>query len=277
MGNDGGTIARRQDILSLHSYGKQGKEANQIADDNENSILTTCALSSLPLFNPESPQIVGDYKGKLYLKEQALEYILKQKTAGSESSDKTTTTSRFSHIRSLNDIVDVHINWKVTPENTSPSIECPVSKELKNNKTVYAFLRPCGCVLSYKFLEGIMKYLEEQDPKSDVSLKERDCPNCGKGFCFKYDVVIMNPLDIDKYNEFNENSLSYLQNNLNLTHSKRPKKSKKKRRELRLDIYNSAPREKKRSTDVSSSTNSSERKRTSDVNNSTNSSKKVKT
>lgn len=232
MGNDGGTIAKRQDILSLHSYGRYGaNEKIQIADDNESSILTTCALSSLPLYGPEEPPVVSDFKGKLYLKEKALEYIIKRKSSNNEKACERKNPSPFSHIRSMNDLVDLHIRWKTTSESSSPSIECPISKELKNSNTVYAYLRPCGCVLSFKILEAFMKYFGEKTIKSDSILTERDCPNCGKMFCFKYDVVILNPLDVVQHKEFNERSLNYLQESMQLTHSKRPRKIKKKRKD----------------------------------------------
>ena len=66
MGNDGGTIAKRQDILSLHSYGKHGENDRiQIAHDDECSDLTTCALSSTPLYVPTTLIILSDYKVKL--------------------------------------------------------------------------------------------------------------------------------------------------------------------------------------------------------------------
>lgn len=264
MGNDGGTIASRQDILSLHSYGKNCRnEKKEIADDDESSILTTCALSSLPLFSPEQPPVVSDYKGKLYLKEKTLEYIIKQKTKDNDFSDKNVAknnkSSPFSHIRSMNDIVDIHIKWRTDTDSANPSIECPISKELKNSNTVYAYLRPCGCVLSFKFLEGFTKYFEKSNNKPDDALGEMECPNCGKMFCFKYDVVILNPLDIAQYTEFNERSLKFLQDNLLLTHSKNPKKNKKKRKDRPQTEHDSTSYSKKRISDVNSTTNSTKK------------------
>lgn len=235
MGNDGGTIAKRQDILSLHSYGKNGEnEKVQIADDDENSDLTKCALSSSLLYGPEDPVIVGDYKGKLYDKLEVLKYMLKQKSNNNDFIDTkgnevTDISSPFSHLRSLRDIIDVHVNWKLNSAGLRPTIECPVTKELNSN-TVYAYLRPCGCVLSFKILEGLDKYFSEKGNKSDNGMKDFDCPKCGEMFCFKYDVVILNPRDVKERTEFNKRSFNLLQD-LKLTHSKKPMKIKKKKKD----------------------------------------------
>ena len=247
MGNDGGTIARRQDILSLHSYGKFGENDKiQIADDdNECSDLTTCALSSTPLYGPLGLIIVSDYKGKLYDKSKVLKYMLEHESSKDDFVDIKSDVDKkmnspFNHLRSLRDIIDVHISWK---DNLGgiPSIQCPITKELNSNM-VYAYLRPCGCIISFKILEGLVKHLGEKD-KVDYLLKEVDCPNCGEIFCFKYDVVLLNPRDVPERTEFNERSFNYLQE-LKLTHSKKPMKNKKK---------NKKKKDKSKTDDASSS------------------------
>lgn len=230
MGNDGGTIAKRQDILSLHSYGKYGvNDKIQIADD-ESSDLTTCALSSTSLYGLIT---VSDYKGKLYDKSKVLKYMLERESSKDDFVDTKggvdkKMSSPFSHLRSLRDIIDVHISWKDNLYGAIPDIQCPITKELNSN-TVYAYLRPCGCIISFKVLEGLGKHFGEKDNKADSLLKEIDCPNCGEMFCFKYDVVLLNPRDVSERTEFNERSFNYLQE-LKLTHSKKPMKNKKKKK-----------------------------------------------
>lgn len=233
MGNDGGTIAKRQDILSLHSYGNPGKnKTGQVVDDNEESMLNTCALSSLPLYNSEEPPIVSDYKGKLYLKEKILEYIIGCKNRKNLTDLDSSRARTYNHIHSMNDLVDVHIQWRTNDEYNA-TIECPISKELRRNNTTYAYLRPCGCVLSFKFLDGFLKHIDEKNSKGDGhrASQEIECPNCGKLFCFKYDVVILNPSDNPHHREFNQKSLSHLEHDLLLTHSKKHKKEKKKKKD----------------------------------------------
>ena len=66
MGNDGGTIAKRQDLFSLH----KPKQKEALEDEQVN----VCAISYMPLSDP----VVGDYKGFLYRKDKLIEYILAQ-------------------------------------------------------------------------------------------------------------------------------------------------------------------------------------------------------
>lgn len=86
------------------------------------------------------------------------------------------------------------------------------------------------CIISFKILEGLVKHFGEKDNKSDSLQNEIDCPNCGEMFCFKYDVVLLNPRDVPERTEFNERSFNYLQE-LKLTHSKKPMKNKKKKKD----------------------------------------------
>lgn len=67
MGNDGGTIAKRQDLFSLH----KPKQKEALEDEQVN----VCAISYMPLSDP----VVGDYKGFLYRKDKLIEYILASK------------------------------------------------------------------------------------------------------------------------------------------------------------------------------------------------------
>ncbi|KAK6454110.1 Rtf2 RING-finger-domain-containing protein [Scheffersomyces xylosifermentans] len=213
MGNDGGTIAKRQDLLSMHAQ----KVVNHKADDNEASLLVSCSMSSQPLYSSKAQSpVVGDFKGRLYLKEKTLEYILNKKL-GKISDDE----DNFSHIKSMKDLVDVKISWIIN--DGVPSIECPVTKEQKSEKTTYAYLRTCGCVLSYKLLEDLAKHFKVVEEPIESA-----CPNCSTPFHFNYDIVIINPLKIEKYSAWNDKNYKYLQESLKLSHSKAPLKKKPK-------------------------------------------------
>lgn len=194
MGNDGGTIAKRKDILSLHG---QDKYADDTTQDKE-SIRVTCALSSLPLYHQP---IVSDYKGKLYLKEKILEYLIAKKK-----------TPALQHIKSLKDVVDLKVTWS---HGHRPAIQCPVTRELKV-RNVYGYLRPCGCVMSNLVLEELSK----MHPKKPV---ESGCPSCGTAFHFDYDRVILNQMADEEYATINEVNMRYVAL-LGMSHSKKKRK-----------------------------------------------------
>ena len=201
MGADGGTIATRLDILLNHTIKSQHNV--QRAEDKEENIIKMCHYSTLPLYNNDP--IVGDCKGKLYIKEHILKYILSTKK------DKGSIKPEFSHINLLKDILPVHISWTILDK--VPYIQCPVTKEIEKG---YSYLRTCGCLLSNKVLKEFKH--------------EGKCPNCNQLFKDD-DVVILDPLNKKEVTELNEKTMAHLQEQ-GLSHAKLPlKKSKKKKLE----------------------------------------------
>lgn len=225
MGNDGGTIAKRQDILSLHS---QNNKEQKHMDDDGPSHRNICFLSSLPLYGgkQEAGPVVGDYKGHLFLKEKLLEYIIWQRTGKLEKKIET-----MGHISSLNDVIDVNIKWEKTREKVR--MVCPITNELKTSSKL-AYLRSCGCLLSYKLLKEISK---KQTKSLQEMLKDNTqvvpknatipCPNCEAEFDPDVDIVILNPSNDEQIVAINMVSYKFLQSN-KLTHSKKSEKSKKR-------------------------------------------------
>lgn len=207
MGNEGGTIAKRQDLLLLHL--KDSISANQQTelDDKSSTILNTCTISSSPLndgTNPPDP-IVSDYKGKLYLKEKVLGYLLEQK-------QKPSGISSLAHIKSMSDLIELQISWA----KDEIAITCPIT----HSGGVYAYLRPCGCVMGYKFLQELSKHVKTEE-------EEQECPICEAKFNLAYDIVILNPNNDGRITEVNESSYKYLRDVLMLHHCKKPIKTKK--------------------------------------------------
>ncbi|KAI5954761.1 rtf2 [Candida theae] len=220
MGNDGGTIAKRQDILSLHNARSAHTAfAEDKGESKEQILLQSCALSGLPLY--ENNPIVGDFKGKLYIKEKILQYMLDCKL------DKLKRQLQFQHLKSLKDLQTVKITWDVI--NDIAHFQCPVTKEL-DYKASYSYLRPCGCVMSYKLLKELKKSLKSLKSRETSTHIEAHCPVCNHEFTFDYDLVIINPTDKSDFSEFNEENYEYLRTVLHLSHAKEPLKKKKKRK-----------------------------------------------
>jgi hypothetical protein len=196
MGNDGGTIAKRQDLLSL----RKPVQREALEDDQVN----VCAVSYMPLTDP----VVGDYKGFLYRKDKLIEYILGSKTLPDERKEE------LNHISSLNDVIDVKVTWK------NLQIVCPVTETVRTKKIPFAYLRPCGCLMAYKLLEKIRGQFRDLDLQTRPS---SSCPNCGRTFHFDYDVV--------KLGGSNEENHQYVTKVLREYHSGKKRKLKEKRKE----------------------------------------------
>ncbi|KAI5969126.1 rtf2 [Candida margitis] len=218
MGNDGGTIAKRQDILSLHNSKSTFTEfAEDKGENKEQILLQSCAFSGLPLY--KNNPVVGDFKGKLYIKEKILQYLLECKL------NKLNIQLQFQHLKSLKDLRTVKITWDII--NDIAHFQCPITKEL-DDKTSYSYLRPCGCVMSYKLLKELKRSLKTVEASDQI---EAHCPVCNKEFTFDYDLVIINPINKSEFDEFNEDNYKYLRNVLRLSHAKEPLKRKKKKSE----------------------------------------------
>lgn len=210
MGNDGGTIARGQDLRAV--YDSVGKADLLVLDDKEKALFNTCALLSLPLYvDGVGEKVVSDYHGKIYLKEKVLEALLEKKLG---------KPAKLDHINGLGDVIDLKIKW-----DDQGRIVCPVTGTSKSSHSNLAYLRPCGCVFSNKLLTESRKHFKipEDEPDSTTS----ECPLCGEPFTFNYDVVILNPHGSKEVESFNERNFIHLQL-LHMNHSKKSKKRKKK-------------------------------------------------
>lgn len=183
MGNDGGTIIKKIKVTNA--------AGTELGEDDEYTLLTTCALSGLELYNQP---IVSDYLGKLYLKEKVIEYLLEKK-------DLPT------HITTLKDVIDLKVTWKLV--DSKPHITCPITQLDKTKNSEYSYLRNCGCLVSYKLLKKI----------------STNCPNCDTPFT-KSDIVLVNPVNNKNYTLLNQSNYDQLISQ-GLTHSKKKKKRRK--------------------------------------------------
>lgn len=203
MGNDGGTIAKGQDLRAVYSAVKAGP---LVLDDREKSLFSTCSLSSLPLFvDGKGQKVVSDHQGQLYLKEKILEHLV-----------ATKSVPKHPHISGLADLVDLSIKWD------NGRMVCPVT----GSSTSMVYVRPCGCVFSNRLLSEVRKHFGVSD---DVDAAPSECPVCGAEFVLNYDVVMLNPGRDAELLEFNERNYKYLQLR-NLSHGKKRMKRKREGR-----------------------------------------------
>lgn len=178
MGNDGGTIAKRLDVLSLHSTLDAGSSKPVPVDQG------VCSLSALPL---RGEVVVGDARGRLYLKQKLLEHILDGKTTPNTPA-------------ALHDMVEVRLCW-------DGAIVCPVSSRHDH----LCYLRPCGCVVLHRLLQQLS------------ATGESACPRCSTAFAANLDIVLLDQTDdAAAHNELTLQRLAAM----GLHHSKRPRKRK---------------------------------------------------
>lgn len=197
MGNDGGTIAKRNDIVSLHSTSSPRKHAN--LRDIVTS-LTLCGLLGTHLHNVP---VVSDYKGRLYSKEKLLEALIARNTGKQEM------PRPVAHVSRINDVVDVVLSWS----GNNSVLVCPITGEERNVQLAYS--RACGCVLSHKLLGKFS------------ARGSGACPKCTTNYSLKTDIVLLNPADDAVVTETNLNTYRVIQEQ-SLYHNKKPMKRKRK-------------------------------------------------
>lgn len=193
MGNDGGTIAKPIDLLNLYKQDDKVDSARDSVVDNIQDRLTICKWTNKPL---QHELIMSDYKGSLFVKQNILHGLLNK---------NVDLTKQFSHIRTINDLVDVKATF------SDGQLICPITKSSQS----FCYLRPCGCILD----KGLIDKLN--------TVKVGNCPNCDQGFD-KYDIVLLNPLNDKDIANKNEASLNKL-HELGLHHNKKKQKVKKRK------------------------------------------------
>jgi len=194
MGNDGGSIPDRRDLV------KNKPKAEQ-ADKNNQTIAAWffCALSKRPLQEP----IVSCALGKLYNKDALLEYLL-DKTAYGDGA------KICGHIKSLKDVKTLRLTPNPARDSTNSLDEnpkrsqfvCPLTLKEMSGQLPFVYLATCGCVFSAAGLKAVSTSIPSSSSSgSDTPPKveegapgEKDlCPQCGKPFSRSDDVRTINP------------------------------------------------------------------------------------
>jgi len=185
MGNDGGSIPDRRDLVKNKPKAEQADKNNQIIAQ-----WLFCALSKRPLQEP----VVSCALGKLYNKDALLEYLLDKSTFGDGE-------DICGHVKSLKDVVTL----KLTPNPTTrdadssdphPSFACPLTMKPMSGLLPFVYLASCGCVFSAAGLRAIEgpSLAEAIAPGARKSTPEDSspCPQCTKPYT-KADVHTINP------------------------------------------------------------------------------------
>lgn len=142
MGNDGGSIPTRRELVKNAARAQNTSELKATQKEAQSHHWTYCPLSNRPLTAP----IVSDCAGTLYNKDAILEQLLPKDDDLPASIIKEKEDILQGRVKGLRDVVEV--KFTVTKEVKEEKRICPItSKELgPNTKSVY--LVPCGHAFS---------------------------------------------------------------------------------------------------------------------------------
>ncbi|KAF8957042.1 DUF602-domain-containing protein [Flammula alnicola] len=192
MGNDGGSIPDRRDLVRSKPKAEQADKANQTR-----ARWFYCALSKRKLQEP----VVSCALGKLYNKDAIIEYLLDKAAYG--DGEKI-----CGHIRSLKDVKTLTLTPNPAPLSTDSSAEssdrpqfvCPLTLKEMNGVQPFVYLSTCGCVFSQAGLKTLAASASPKEKEKDSSSEEEKaeptfelCPQCAKKYSASENVIPLNP------------------------------------------------------------------------------------
>ncbi|KAH6981709.1 Rtf2 RING-finger-domain-containing protein [Ilyonectria sp. MPI-CAGE-AT-0026] len=147
MGNDGGSIPKRHELVKNAARAKTVSELKATALESLGHAWTHCALSGDPI---DLDTLVSDWRGRLYNYEAILNGLM-------PSDEPAEVTPSSLGIKSLRDVAKL----KVSKE--GKNLVCPISMKELGPSTKAVYLVPCGHV----FAEVAMK-----------EIQDKACPEC---------------------------------------------------------------------------------------------------
>ncbi|KAF7295196.1 Rtf2 domain-containing protein [Mycena indigotica] len=179
MGNDGGSIPDRRDLVRSKKKAEAVDKANQTR-----ARWGFCALSKRRLQEP----VVSCALGKLYNKDAIIEFLLNRDAYGDGE-------NICGHIRSLKDVKTLVLTPNSAPaaSGTDPTertlFVCPLTYKEMNGLTPFVYLRTCGCVFAAAGLNAV----RSSPPESQGEPEKDTCPNCATKFTHSIDCIPLNP------------------------------------------------------------------------------------
>lgn len=196
MGNDGGSIPTRRELVKESAKPKTLTEAKEKQKEHQAHRWSQCPLSHVAL----KPPIVADYTGDLYNKDAIIQFLLDPST--SEDAKKFVG----GRVTSLKDVVEVRF------EEEEEKWICPVTrKDLKTIKSVYVV--PCGHAFSAEAMKRV---------------GGGECVACAAPFLERDVCPILPASDEDK--EFVVKRIEVLKSE-GLSHSLKKEKTKKRKKD----------------------------------------------
>ncbi|GFP54987.1 hypothetical protein ACSS6W_002901 [Trichoderma asperelloides] len=214
MGNDGGSIPKRRELVKNAARAPTISELKATALESLAHAWAHCALSDAPI---DLEAVVSDWRGRLYNYEAILQGLM-------PSDDPNEVTPAALGIRSLRDVA------KLKFSKMGDKWACPISMKEMGPTTKSVYLVPCGHV----FAEVAI-----------TEIKEEACPECGEAFTQENVIAILPTAekDLDRL----QKRIEDLQAN-GLTHTLKKGKSEKKKKRKAGEAEEEANGEKKDET-----------------------------
>lgn len=151
MGNDGGSIPKRHELVKNAARAKTTSELKATTLEALAHAWSHCALSGEPL---DIDTLVSDWRGRLYNYEAILNGLM-------PSDEPVDVTPASLGVKSLRDVAKLKVS------KNGDKLVCPISMKELGPSVKSVYLVPCGHV----FADVAMK-----------EIQEKTCPECGTEF-----------------------------------------------------------------------------------------------
>lgn len=149
MGNDGGSIPTRRELVKEAARNPTTSELKESQQEQQHFHWTTDPISNAPLARP----VVSDCVGRLYNKDTILEYLIQ----GERKEDAERITEGA--VKSLKDMVEVKFELDIdATANEKAKYEvwkCPITNSRLGPGSKAAYLVPCGHAFSGAALKEV--------------------------------------------------------------------------------------------------------------------------
>ena len=132
MGNDGGSIPTRRELVKEAARNPTSDQLKEKRNEQQEHYWSTDPISQKPLASP----VVSDSSGKLYNKDTILEYLVE----GSRKDDAERETQGC--VKSLKDVVELKL--EKNDERKTKYWKCPVTGDKLGPGSKAVYLVPCG-------------------------------------------------------------------------------------------------------------------------------------
>ncbi|KAI5303819.1 hypothetical protein KEM56_007158 [Ascosphaera pollenicola] len=231
MGNDGGSIPTRRELVKQAARNPTTSELKENLHQQLEYRWTTCALSRKELM----PPIVSDSGGNLYNKDSILRALLPGDEVEGIGSKADCEEVLGGRVRSLRDIVEVKFELdqdgkKEATGSTTPQFVCPITRKALGPNTRSVYLIPCG----HAFAEEAVR----------VTNSDR-CLQCDEAYTPENVILILPTKESDK-----EQLISRITSlaEKGLTHSLKKSPDSKKRKKHGDPLEKAAKKEKESSS-----------------------------
>lgn len=147
MGNDGGSIPTRRELVKEAARNPTSSEQKETLKENQAHRWSNCSVSHKPLL----PPVVSDSAGVLYNKDAILQYLLPAEVTTVDKDEYAKILQ--GRVKSLKDVVEV--NFEIDPDQkTQPGRWiCPVTTKPLGPSVKAVYLVPCGHAFSHEAIK----------------------------------------------------------------------------------------------------------------------------